>query len=187
MVMTCEMQKRLSGMHFAPYFALASLLISVPRKVGGNQFRHCSQTFAILLDYGYVESILLKTALVHDAVEDLPDFNHKLIIQADNEGVEVYKTVLEVSRRQGEDKSSFLKRILETGSRNARLVKIADRISNMTDIGFSTSLDFVRRYCNETEQFVLPMAEGLDHDMATELRDLVASRRAYLCKMDDAL
>ncbi len=174
-----EMQK-LSDMHIAPYMQLATGLIGKARHAGGNMFRHQMDTLAILIDYGYIDSVLLKASVVHDTVEDIPDFDRNLIINADEEGEEVLNLVLEVTRREDEDKRQFLKRILDTGSQKAKILKCADRISNMISLGYVTDPKFIERYCDETEFFLLPMAIEIDYNMYQELINLIMSRRRYL-------
>ena len=176
---TQEMQ-RLADMRIAPYMQLATGLIGKARHAGGNMFRHQMDTLAILIDYGYIDSVLLKASVVHDTVEDIPDFDKNLIINADFEGEEVLKLVMEVTRREDEDKRQFLKRILDTGSQNAQILKCADRISNMISLGYVTDPKFIERYCDETEYFLLPMALEIDFNMYQELIGLIMSRRRYL-------
>lgn len=183
MVLTEEGREGLANMNIAPYMALATFLISISRQMGGNQFRHQCATRAILIDYGFIDSVLHKAALVHDIIEDLPGFNRDLIRFADAEGEQVLQLVLEVTREPGEPKPAFLSRILQHGSWNARVLKVADRLSNMYDLGIAAPLAFIERYCAETEKFIFPMAEGVDRDMLRELQDLVASRRAILAMM----
>jgi GTP pyrophosphokinase len=143
-------------------------------------FRHQLDTMSILIDYGYIDSVLLKASIVHDVLEDIQDFNHNNLLSIDFESHAVYDLVQEVTRRDGETKLNFLKRIRETGSHNAKVLKVADRISNMISLGFVNQLDFVERYINETEQHVLPIANDVSYHMNTELGDLVKSRRKYL-------
>ena len=76
---------QLSDMHLAPYMQLATNLIGKARHAGGNMFRHQMDTLAILIDYGYIDSVLLKAATIHDTIEDIPDFDKNLILQADPE------------------------------------------------------------------------------------------------------
>ncbi len=178
--MNTEEMLRLKGMHIAPYMQLATALIGKVREGGGNMFRHQIDTMAILLDYGYIDSVLLKASVVHDLVEDVPEFNHNLLISIDFESPAVYDLVLEVSRRADETKPEFLTRIKEKGSRQAKVLKVADRISNMISLGFVTNAEFVERYTNETELYVYPIAAEVDKSMLKELQSLVASRRAYL-------
>ena len=54
---------QLSSIHFAPYIQLATALIGKARHAGGNMFRHQMDTFAILLDYGYIDPVLLKASM----------------------------------------------------------------------------------------------------------------------------
>ena len=64
----------------------------------------------------------------------------------------------EVTRKEGESKKEFLCRILDEGSQKAKILKCADRISNMISLGYVTDPKFIERYCDETEFFLLPMA-----------------------------
>ena len=79
-----------------------------------------------------------------------------------------------------EPKKQYLLRVMQTGSSRARTLKLADRISNLTALGFVHKLDFVKRGIEETELYVLPYAAGVNADMAKELTDLVANRRLLL-------
>ncbi|MDR2100984.1 MAG: hypothetical protein LBP43_00260 [Treponema sp.] len=178
--MTTEEMLRLKGTHLAPYIQLATVLIGKTREGGGNMFRHQLDTMATLIDYGYIDSVILKASVIHDVLEDIPDFNHNLITSIDYESPAVYDLVLEVTRFPGETKAEFLTRILESGSRNAKILKVADRISNMISLGFVINPEFINRYTEETVRYIFPIAEGVDRAMFTELQSLVASRRQYV-------
>lgn len=178
--MNTEEMLRLKGMHLAPYIQLATALIGKTREGGGNMFRHQLDTMATLIDYGYIDSILLKASVVHDLVEDIPNFNRNLLLSLDYDSPAVYNLVLEVSRRVDETKAAFLMRVKNQGSPNAKVLKVADRISNMISLGFVTSAEFIARYIEETERFIFPIAEEVDQNMLAELKSLVVSRRAYL-------
>ncbi|HIW35406.1 MAG TPA: hypothetical protein IAA30_00305 [Candidatus Treponema faecavium] len=170
----------LKGINLAPYMQLATALIGKRRHSGGNMFRHQIDTMGILIDYGYIDSVLLKAALIHDVVEDIPEFNRNLILEADAESGLVYELILEVTKREGQLKSEFLRHIIEHGSTKAKILKCADRISNMISLGFVTSPEFIERYCDETEFFILPIALEVDYNMYQELIDLIITRRKYL-------
>ena len=178
--MNSQQMQTLSDMSLAPYMQLATGLIGKARHAGGNMFRHQMDTLAILIDYGYIDSVLLKASVVHDTVEDIPAFDRNLIINADTEGQNVLDLVLEVTRRDDEDKREFLHRILDTGSQKAKILKCADRISNMISLGYVTDPKFIERYCDETEFFLLPMALEVDFNMYQELIGLIMTRRRYL-------
>jgi (p)ppGpp synthase/HD superfamily hydrolase len=178
--MTSDEMLTLNGTHLAPYIHVATVLIGKTREGGGNMFRHQLDTMATLIDYSYVEPVLLKAAIVHDVIEDVPDFNHNNLTTIDYDSPAVYELVLEVSRREGETKPEFLTRIKEHGSKNAKILKSADRISNMISLGFVNREEFVERYCNETENFIFPIANEVDRAMYAELQALVKSRRKFL-------
>ena len=170
---------QLKNIFLAPYMQLATELIGKARHAGGNMFRHQMDTMAILIDYGYIDPVLLKASVCHDCVEDIPDFD-KTRILVNEDGEEVLNLVLEVSRKKGESKEAFLQRIIDSGSQNAKILKCADRISNMISLGFVTDPKFIERYCDETEYYILPMALEIDYNMYQELINLIITRRRYL-------
>ena len=178
--MTTEEMLRLKGTYLAPYMQLATALIGKTREGGGNMFRHQLDTMATLIDYGYIDSVLLKASVVHDLIEDVPDFNRNLLLSIDYESPAVYDLVMEVTRFPGETKAEYLTRILETGSYQAKVLKVADRISNMISLGFVINYQFISRYTEETIRYVYPIAEEVDKTMLSELRSLVDSRRNYV-------
>jgi (p)ppGpp synthase/HD superfamily hydrolase len=178
--MTTEEMLRLKGTYLAPYMQLATALIGKVREGGGNMFRHQLDTMATLIDYGYIDSVLLKASVVHDLIEDVPGFNHNLLLSVDYESPAVYNLVLEVTRLPDETKEDFLLRIRKNGSRHAKLLKVADRISNMISLGFVINPEFISRYTEETVRYLFPIAEEVDKAMLTELRSLVDSRRKYI-------
>ena len=170
----------LRDIYLAPYMQLATAFIGKERRAGGNMFRHQLDTMTILIDYGYIDSVLLKASCIHDVVEDIPGFDTNSIINVDEEGEDVYRLVLEVTRRKDEDKPAFLRRIINEGSQKAKILKTADRISNMISLGYVTDPKFIERYCDETEFFIFPIALEIDYNMYQELISLVMTRRKYL-------
>jgi len=180
--MTTDEMLRLRETHLAPYIHLATALIGKSRFSGGNMFRHQLDTMAILVDYDYIDSVLLKAAIVHDILEDIPDFNHNTLSMLDYEGHEVYDLVKEVTRNPEENKAEFLTRILEKGSWKAKVLKVADRISNMISLGFVTNMEFVGRYVEETQHYVIPIAQSVSRYMVMELESLIDSRRRLVAE-----
>jgi (p)ppGpp synthase/HD superfamily hydrolase len=180
--------KELAGMTLAPYIGKARALIGVPRISGGNMFRHQMMTLTILLDYLVIDPVLLKTSIIHDIAEDalyMPGLSRDDIAGIDSDGEQVYELVLEITRRfdaQGkkEPKSQFLRRIMETGSRRAKILKLADRISNLISLGYVHDRAFVEKTLAETRDYILPYSNAINPDMDRELRDLVLSRERNL-------
>jgi GTP pyrophosphokinase len=166
-------------------------LIGVQRRGGSNMFRHQLSTMAILLDYKLVEPVLLKASVIHDIFEDastLPGVSEEAIAKLDSDGPAVVALVMEMTIRVvdgvKEKKADYLLRIMLHGSRLAKLLKLADRISNLTALGFVLDPEFVRRYLDETRKYILPYAEAINPDMFRELSDLVVSRQRFLTLID---
>lgn len=171
----------LEHMVLAPYVQKSTALRGKYRYVGGNQFRHALNTFAILLDYHYMDPILLKASFIHDIFEDSKCVTADEIIRIDSDGPEVYKLVMEVTRNNEESKDQYLERVLKTGSTKAKILKCADRISNLTDL-HSDIFDkqFVLKYIEETKKWVLPMAKEVNEHMLIELKDIIHRREANM-------
>jgi (p)ppGpp synthase/HD superfamily hydrolase len=164
----------------APYLQKATALIGRGRRVGGNQFRHAMATLAILIDYHFTDAVLLKAAVIHDLFEEIPEADPTEIRAIDEDGAPVVELVLEVTRGR-EPKRDYLERIRDRGSHYARVLKIADRISNLTDLHTIVFEDaFVLRYVEETDEFIYPMALEINGQMANEIRDLIDRRRRSL-------
>jgi GTP pyrophosphokinase len=182
-----DIEQSLRTLTLAPYIVKAMALIGVRRRGGSNMFRHQLSTMAILLDYKILDPVLLKAAVIHDLFEDapgMPGVTEQEIVRIDGDGPAVYALVMEVTIRTvagvREPKSEYLVRLMTTGSPRAKQLKLADRISNLTALGFVHDAAFVRRYVDETRAFVLPYAAGVNADMFRELSDLVASREQSL-------
>jgi GTP pyrophosphokinase len=171
--------EKLKNLILAPYIIKATALIGKERNVGGNQFRHALATMAILIDYKLFDNyILLKSAVIHDLLEDIPETNEQDLRNIDDQANQVVDLVLEVTKPKDMAKADFLKGILEHGSRNAKILKVADRISNLTDLHRDQySKNKMDEYLDQTEKYVLPMAVEVNKDMALELRDLIDARR----------
>ena len=168
-------------MVIAPYLQKATALRGVKRYVGGNQFRHAFATMAILIDYHYMDAILLKASVIHDLVEDVKCPSYDEIRAIDKDGQQVLELVLEVTRQKPETKTDFLKRILMEGSDSAKVLKCADRISNLTDLHPDIfDKEYIKNMMADTKKWVIPMARQVNLDMLFELQDLIKRRETNL-------
>lgn len=174
--------EKLKNLILAPYILKATALIGRKRNVGGNQFRHAMATLTILLDYKlFDDSVLLKASVIHDLIEDIPETNEQELRHIDNQANQVVDLVLEVTKPKGMVKATFLKGILEHGSYHAKLLKVADRISNLTDLHRDHyTKELMINYLDQTEKYILPMALEVNSNMAVELNDLISKRRQQL-------
>ncbi len=183
--MNNEEKSRLASMVLAPYIQKATALQGKFRYVGGNQFRHAFSTLAILMDYHYLDPVLLKASLIHDIFEDTTCVTPNEILNLDNDGRAVYQLVMEVTRKKinekDEPKDEYLERLLAKGSRNAKILKCADRISNLTDLHTDIfDRTYVKKYIKETKKWVLPMAKEVNSNMHFELKDIIGRREENL-------
>ena len=182
-----DLEQSLGRITMAPYIVKGMALIGVKRRGGSNMFRHQISTMGILLDYKIIDPVLLKAAVIHDLFEDapaMPGVTEAEIKRIDADGPAVYALVMEVTIRVvdgvKEPKSEYLLRIMTNASDRAKTLKLADRISNLTALGFVHDVAFVRKYLRETKECILPHAEQVNRDMFRELSDLVANREQLM-------
>jgi (p)ppGpp synthase/HD superfamily hydrolase len=185
--MHADFETALCRLTLAPYIVKATALIGVRRRGGSNMFRHQLGTMAILLDYKIIDAVLLKAAVIHDLFEDaasMPGVSEEAITGIDEDGPAVYRLVMEVTRSVidgvKEPKAQYLLRVMREGSPRARVLKLADRISNLTALGYVHETGFVARYLEETRACILPYADAVNPDMFRELSDLVANREHFV-------
>lgn len=169
--------EKLSNINIAPWIQKATRLRGKSRTVGGNQFRHQGKTMFILIDYLIIDSVLLKASVIHDLFEEFYYESFKEFLSIDFEGEQVVELVFEVTRKRTENglesKNEFLNRIRLEGSKKARLLKCADRISNLTDLNSDFENKFIRRYMKESRDIIMPMAKKVDSDMYKEIKDIM--------------
>ena len=182
-----NLEQLIADVTMAPYIVKATALIGVKRRAGSNMFRHQIATMGILIDYKIADPILLKASVIHDLFEDalgLPGVTRDEITSLDSDGPAVYDLVMEVTRRRikgvPEPKAEFLLRVMQTASMRARTLKLVDRISNLTALGYAHEVPYIRRQVAETREYILPYAEQVNPDMFRELSDLVSSREHLL-------
>ena len=185
-----DFENSLARITMAPYIVKGMALIGVRRRAGSNMFRHQISTLAILLDYKIIDPVLLKAAVIHDLFEDaptLPGVTESEITRIDSDGPAVYDLVMEVTIRivdgVREPKAEYLRRIMHHGSARAKKLKLADRISNLTSLGYLNDVAFVKRYLAETRACILPYAEDIEPNMFRELSDLVERGEGWLPMM----
>ena len=185
---------QLTNMILAPWIQKASALIGVHRKVGGNQFRHCMASMIILIDYHFIDNVMLKASIIHDLFEDFEPADPDSIKSVDKDGEEVLNVVTELTHdKKKETKDEYFQRLVSNSSSKAKIVKLADRISNLTDLHlFVFTKKKTEEYLKETEKYILPMLEQLlasdipenqkkmAGEMKKEILDLVEIRRIYL-------
>lgn len=163
-----------------PYLSYSQLLTAKPRRGGGNMFRHQMETLAILLEYGYTQPVLLKASLIHDLIEDGEEISFSAfdeIADIDNDGAAVLALVREVSQHlingAEEPKSEFLLRIMRQGSEQAKILKLADRISNISALPMAGNQEFILSYAAETVNYIMPYADKINPAMALELKNRI--------------
>ena len=174
--------KILGSIALAPYIQVSTALIGKARRIGGNQFRHNWATVGILIDHKILEPIILKAGVIHDLKEDaIYDYHPEQIRLIDEDGNRVVELVEELSIGYEEKKIDYLKRVMQTGSKEAKIIKLADRISNLIDIQLGIfDIAKIKQTLNETREYILPFARDINENMYLEMVDLVNSRNKYM-------
>ncbi len=155
------------------------------RKGKGNTpyIHHPIEVSAILVEVGGVMDLdVLQAALLHDTIEDTDTSSEELESHFESR---VCSIVLEVTDDKSLEKHSRKAMQIEHAphlSRNAQTLKLADKISNIFDIAFSTPVDWAPQRQLEYFDWASRVVAGLRRcNQALEAlfdKQLAESRRA---------
>lgn len=125
----------------------------------------------ILYNHGVTDTNVLFAALLHDTLEDTTITKDE-IIELTNENV--YHLVLILTKEKRYNPDAYFSEIAK--NKNAKLIKVADRISNLMD-SVTTNQAFRKRYVDETEKYFLDLAKGtvLEELLFKELKKVKSS------------
>src|SRR5205085_317645 len=155
------------------------------RDEGTPYIRHPLRVALALVDELEVtRPALVCAALLHDVIEDSPDYYaHGPVTRADVSrefGEEVAELVWLLSKFEDVTLPAYLAAIEEAAATGAPLVKLADRLDNLRSLVRSSKVDKIRRYIRTTEIFYLPMAARTNHYLYDELKRLLEAARRHL-------
>ncbi|MCR4286066.1 MAG: HD domain-containing protein [Candidatus Kaiserbacteria bacterium] len=151
------------------------------REGGERYFEHLRAVALILILYLRVrDANVIAAALLHDIVEDIEFWNQERIALEFNPAVAqlvflVTKDDVVLYDGDKEARNREYHRKLATASREAIIIKLADRLHNIITL-WVTSEDKQRRKVRETQDFYLPLAEThiiLIHELEAALEEVM--------------
>jgi GTP pyrophosphokinase len=131
------------------------------RKDGKPYIIHPLKVCTTLINYGMDDDIVLAASLLHDVIEDcsekLPMGGKELVIEhgLSQEVLDIIKVLTKQSGLDQYELSIYFKGVRDNP--RALLVKLSDRLHNSSTL-YTFSLEKMRKYVNETNEFILPMA-----------------------------
>lgn len=131
------------------------------RKDGLPYIIHPLKVCSTLINYGIDDDVVLAASLLHDVVEDCIDkmpLQGKELVTEHGLNPEVLSIVNLLSKRHGlsqEELEIYFKRIRDNPK--ALLIKLSDRLHNSGTL-YAFSLSKMRKYVDETNNFILPIA-----------------------------
>lgn len=123
------------------------------RKQGTPYYTHPLAVREMLKEKGFSETYQI-VGLFHDLIEDT-DTTYEEILEMTN--LEIAEAVKLVTKENGYVMKEYMERIKK--NHMARMVKLADRIHNLSELSV-TSKEFQKRYIKETQEWFLDMAKG---------------------------
>lgn len=125
---------------------------------GGERYFHHPRRVALILitELNILDADLIVSALIHDLLED------QFILTANDVALIFGDRVKEITdlltKKKGGDINHYFKFLL-IGPREARLIKLADRLDNLRDMTNTWSKQRIMKYIKETIDFILPLAD----------------------------
>lgn len=149
------------------------------RDDGERYFEHPRRVARLLIDIGHRNVDTVITALLHDVVEDTWTPDHVIV---DLFGPQVWENISLLSKTRPVldpvnmemisvariDKEIYFNQIARANLA-VRLVKVADRIDNTTDLP-AFKEERKQKYIKETKEFILPIAEKTDVELLRQLK-----------------
>ena len=139
---------------------------------------------ALVAELEITRPVLICSALLHDVIEDSPDYYaHGPVTRDDVSrefGEEVAEVVWLLSKFADVTLPAYLAAIEAAAPTGAPIVKLCDRLDNLRSLVRSSKVDKIRRYIRTTEIFFLPMARRTNRYLHRELTRLVADARRHL-------
>lgn len=150
------------------------------RDTGERYFEHCRRVALILMEERNVyDAEIIATAFIHDCIEDThapPDVILSIFGSTVHEWAYTLSKTLpffdelsgEVVRREKKDAKIYFAEI-HHGPWQVRLLKCADRVDNLRSFG-AWDAERKARYIQETEEYILPIAEQVDPWFTKEMK-----------------
>jgi (p)ppGpp synthase/HD superfamily hydrolase len=160
---------------------------SIATKVHAGQFKkgnkiepyinHPLRVALILTEELRINDIdLVCAALLHDTLEKDTNNNHSLLQDRLKKqfGERVYNIVYTLSKPKvkNDEKERILGQYFQNiarGSEDVRYIKLADRLDNIRNLKNAIHRDKVLRYKEETQKYVVPIAEKTDEKFVFKL------------------
>lgn len=161
----------------AYYFAKRAHL-SQKRDDGSDYYHHCARVAVLAVDkFGVRDPDAVKAALLHDVVEDtgftLDEIRNRFGPKVAGYTELMTKPPRKPDQSYSERDAAYIKRIEDSGDRNAVAVKLADRYDNIEDAHLMPKRKKIERYLTDTEHHYIPLAHRHFPKVAEELTDRV--------------
>jgi (p)ppGpp synthase/HD superfamily hydrolase len=130
------------------------------------------------------EPKLICAALLHDVIEDSPEYYPPgPVTRADvarEFGEEVAEVVWLLTKFEDVTLPAYLAAIEDAAATGAPLVKLCDRLDNLRFLSHSPKVGKIRNYIRTTEIFYMPMAARTNRYLYKELTRLLEAARKHL-------
>lgn len=142
------------------------------RKQGTPYYLHPVEVSNVLKEKGFPEKYQI-VGLLHDILEDT-DTMYEEIEKITNH--EIAEAVRLVTKEKGYKMSEYMGRIKQNDL--ARMVKIADRIHNLSEAYLASKL-FQLKYIKETEEWFIDLAKGtvFEKELNEVLQELIGKNK----------
>jgi (p)ppGpp synthase/HD superfamily hydrolase len=142
---------------------------------------------ALVDELGVTSPTLISAALLHDVIEDSPDFYaHGPVTReevAASFGQEVAEIVWLLIKFEDVTLPDYVAAIESAASTGAPLVKLCDRLDNLRFLTHSPKTGKIQNYIRTTEIFYLPMARRTNRYLYRELTRLLEEARRHLAAL----
>lgn len=112
-------------------------------------------------------------AWLHDAVEDCPAVS---VDRVRDDFGDVVADAVDHLTKTGKGKeatAAYYARLTRSGTATTRLIKVCDRLHNLSELFYAPNPTKLRDYVEETEEFVVPLAAGVHAGLVRALQNAI--------------
>lgn len=176
----CSMHNTLKALHVAEKFHKDQF-----RNDGEPYINHPLRVANELINLGIKDDAIVAAALLHDILEDCEfEYGGKELVTQYHLEQEVLDVIRLLTKHKGVNADEYYKTILS--DKRSAIIKISDRCHNISTMVGVFTIERMKKYLKETEEYVLPLCSNVK-DLYPEYSNAATVMKYHIRSMCDAV
>lgn len=122
-----------------------------------------------------IDDAVVAAALCHDVLEDSPKYTHHGLCTVITQPAADAVLHLTKVGKGADAVAAYYATLRKDGARSTKLIKVCDRLHNLSELHKAPSLKKLEEYVGETHRFVRPLAEDIGAGAVAAIDDAIAN------------